>query len=63
MNKKFTSHSLLENTLSKMQHSLFDEEIATLFQNEKLLQPSKTSLKIISEYSKKTAKKPNLLLC
>ena len=63
MNKKSTSYSFLENTLAKMEYSLFDEELAILFRNEKPMKPSETSLKIIGAYSKKTAKKPNLLLC
>lgn len=63
MNKKSTISPFTKNFLAKMEHSLFDEEVAIFFRNEKLLQPGATSLKNILTYSEKTARKPNVLLC
>jgi hypothetical protein len=63
MKKASTFSSFTKNDFSKMEHSLFDEELAIIFRNEKLLQPSSNSLKSILVYSEKTGKKPNLLLC
>ena len=63
MKKTSTNSSFEKNIFDKMEYSLFDEEMAILFRNEKFLQPSEASLQIILKHSEKTAKKPNLLLC